>query len=240
MRTIAFDIWGDYAHFRVFWSTSSPLTFSFIPPPTIFGIIGAFLGLDKNQNDYLKILTNANCKVGLEIRNPIRKVRMGMNIINTKGKKFSLDNANPRTQLKYEFVRFPRYRIFVSMEDEQLMKQLSDSLRHHKSFYTISLGLSELLADFAFVDEFDVQKVTNYDKTEIRTVLNTKFIDKSNIELSEGLFLKKETVHTQMDYNRIVSRYDDFIYDNYCKPIKVLAPISYKSDKYNILWMNYE
>lgn len=47
MKVLAFDIWADYAHFRKFYTTTSPLTFSFPPPPTIAGILGAIYGTEK-------------------------------------------------------------------------------------------------------------------------------------------------------------------------------------------------
>jgi len=53
MKVLVFDIWGDYGHFRKFYTTTSPLTFSFPPPPTIAGILGAIYGTDKKTNEYL-------------------------------------------------------------------------------------------------------------------------------------------------------------------------------------------
>jgi len=38
METLVFDVKGDLGHFRKFYTTSSPLTFSFPPPPTVRGI----------------------------------------------------------------------------------------------------------------------------------------------------------------------------------------------------------
>ncbi|MFB3896899.1 MAG: CRISPR-associated protein Cas5, partial [bacterium] len=32
MKILVFDIWGDLGHFRKFYTTTSPLSFSFPPP----------------------------------------------------------------------------------------------------------------------------------------------------------------------------------------------------------------
>ena len=48
-RVIVFDVWGDYAHFRKNYSTSSPLTYSFPPRTALSGLIGAIAGLDKSN-----------------------------------------------------------------------------------------------------------------------------------------------------------------------------------------------
>ena len=51
MKCLVFDIKGDYGHFKKYYTTSSPLTFS-IPRTTVSGMIGALIGLDKEE--YLK------------------------------------------------------------------------------------------------------------------------------------------------------------------------------------------
>jgi len=105
MKVLVFDIYGDYGHFRKFYTTTSPLTFSFPPPPTIAGILGAIYGADKSE--YLKIFGYDFCKTALKIVNPIKKVRMGINLINTKDNKYFqlLKKANhePRTQIRQNF-----------------------------------------------------------------------------------------------------------------------------------------
>ena len=47
MKVLVFDIWADYGHFRKFYTTTSPLTFSFPAPSTIAGILGAIYGAGK-------------------------------------------------------------------------------------------------------------------------------------------------------------------------------------------------
>ncbi|NLJ37176.1 MAG: CRISPR-associated protein Cas5, partial [Candidatus Atribacteria bacterium] len=112
MKYLAFDIYGDYAHFKKFYTTSSPLTFSIPPPPTIGGMIAAICGIDKKN--YLDILSFTKCQYAIRILNPIHKVRMGLNHINTKGNAWQLiskKNHEPRTQIRTEFLKSPRYRI---------------------------------------------------------------------------------------------------------------------------------
>ena len=51
MKTIlVFDIFGDYAHFRKYFTNMSPTTFV-VPPRTVLtGIIGALIGISKEEN----------------------------------------------------------------------------------------------------------------------------------------------------------------------------------------------
>ncbi len=93
-KILKFKIWGDYAHFKKFYTTTSPLTFEFPPPPTIIGIISAIIGLDKNE--YLEHFQNPDeFKIALSIQNPIKKVRWTQNLIDTKH--HFLENQKPYT-----------------------------------------------------------------------------------------------------------------------------------------------
>ena len=44
MKCLVFDIKGDYGHFKKYYTTSSPLTFSIPPRTTVSGMIGALIG----------------------------------------------------------------------------------------------------------------------------------------------------------------------------------------------------
>ena len=49
-KILCFELFGDYAQFRKFFTNMSPLSFS-IPPRTVLsGIVGAILGIDKQVN----------------------------------------------------------------------------------------------------------------------------------------------------------------------------------------------
>ncbi|WP_456460037.1 type I-B CRISPR-associated protein Cas5b [Desulfurobacterium sp.] len=221
-RIIAFDIWGDLAHFRRFFTTSSPLTFSFPPPTTVRGIIGAILGLQKNE--YIEITNRLS--IGIYITSPIRKLRTGLNIIFTKrndGKfeptlfkdKKGNDKKNVRTRIQVEFLKDPGYRIFVA-GDEKLLDSLLNYLPYHKTEYTVSLGLSECLADFKFTGEFTAEEVE--ETSEIHSVIPTRKI--KNISLSNQIKLAKERIPIYMNAERIVQEYDNIVFETSGKPIK--------------------
>lgn len=50
-KMLVFDVWGDYAHFRRFYTTTSPLSFPIPPRTALCGLIGAIIGLEKEGND---------------------------------------------------------------------------------------------------------------------------------------------------------------------------------------------
>ena len=221
MKILVFDIWGDYGHFRKFYTTTSPLTFSFPPPSTIGGILGAIYGAGKDE--YLKLFLHDKCKIALKIVNPVRKVRMGINLINTKGGYWTLHSNKyhePRTQIRTEFLKEPYFRIYFAHEDEKIFEAIAELLKKHQSTYTVSLGLSELLADFKYIGEYDSEQKSDNEFVEFQTsVTETKLIQ-NELEIESGKKYFKEKMPIKMNPERIVEKYDDVIFEPDGKTIK--------------------
>lgn len=224
MKVLAFDIWGDFGHFRKFYTTTSPLTFSFPPPPTIAGMLGAIYGTDKNTNEYLREFGSSRCKIALQILNFVKKVRMGLNLLETKGTNFKLPmsdkNLAPRTQIRTEFLKDPRFRIYVSHEDDKVFDRLSKSIERHRSVYTVSLGLSELLADFKYVGVYPVEMITSSEAAELSTTVMADNLIEDGLEIESGKKYFKEKIPIVMNQDRVVEKYEDVIFEPDGKIIK--------------------
>jgi len=212
-RLVIFDVWGELAHFRRFFTTSSPLTFSFPPPTTVRGIVGAILGLSKNE--YIEI-TN-KLKVGISLLSPIKKVRLGLNFIFTKGSsgkfeptlfKDKKQGKSVRTQVHAEFLKDAKYRIYLAGDDE-LLDSLLNYLPYRKTEYTVSLGLSECLANFRFVGEFEAKQLEK--AQQVRSVIPVKHIE--NLDLNTPLKIAKERVPVVMNCDRTVLHYEDVAFE---------------------------
>ncbi|CAG0995746.1 hypothetical protein METP3_02937 [Methanosarcinales archaeon] len=230
MKVLVFDIWGNYGHFRKFYTTSSPLTFSFPPPSTIAGILGAIFGVGKDE--YLKVFAIDKCGIALKIVNRVKKVRMGLNLMETKGtnlkRPFSDKNLAPRTQIRTEFLKDPYYRIYFTHVNEKILIHLAKLVEEHKSIYTVSLGLSELLADFKFVGIYDTEKILGGMAVEMDTpiIANNLIPDKFEIETGKKYF--KEKMPIIMNPERIIEKYDDVIFESEGKTIKAQLNAYYR------------
>lgn len=219
MKVLVFDIWGDFAHFKRFYTTSSPLSFSFPPPPTIRGILGAILGYDKNQ--YLKVFSNDRCSLAIQILKPIKKIRLGLNYINTKGNYWQpvkKKSHEARTQIPCEFIKNPAYRMYVHCSDDNLLDRLTDSIMAHKTFFTVSLGLSELLCDFRYIGVYEFTEEINK-LTCISSVIPISSII-GDIVFKKGYKYFKERIPIRMNPDRVVDIYEDVLYEAQGKEIE--------------------
>ncbi|NPA34530.1 MAG: type I-B CRISPR-associated protein Cas5 [Chlorobi bacterium] len=219
MRVVVFDVWGDFAHFRKFYTTTSPLSFPFPPPPTVAGLLGAIYGTSKLNghlliNKYLEVFGYDKCKIAVRIINPIEKIRQSINLLDTKS-----SPNNFRTQIKTEFIRNPKYRLYVSHEDDEIMTNLEKKLKNHAPVYSVSLGLAYLLANFQYVDTFAGEPVRANDYEEISSIIPLSKIDDVDIERAEKIFREKIPVH--MTPERVVKKYEFVVFNPDGKPLSV-------------------
>lgn len=239
MKILVFDLFGDLGHFRKFYTTSSPLTFPFPPPPTIRGIIGAIMGFGKEE--YLD--KTKDISVGVKIINPVKKLRTGLNFIFTKGSSGRFDptldplrkgdiNKTLRTQVKVEFVKDPHYRIYISAGDE-FLEELAARVKNHKTHFTVALGLSELLADFSFVGIFDKCPISISDRAD--SVIPTRTIKEIDIEKVQKI--GKERIPAIMDSDRTVKKYEDVVFNVEGGPIYGLFTDLIKLDSGEVIYL---
>jgi len=232
MKVLTFEIWGDFGHFRKFYTTTSPLTFSFPPPPTIAGILGAIYGTDKNTNKYLNVFGDYKCKIALRILTPVKKVRMGLNLLETKGTNLKLPmsdkNLAPRTQIRTEFLKDPRFRLYVSHGDKNVFENLCNNVKEHQSVYTVSLGLSELLANFRYNGVYDYEEITNRQAVGLSTAITMGNLVQNGLEIETGKKYFKEKIPIIMNQDRVVEKYEDVIFEPDGKTIMVAAKIFLK------------
>ena len=212
MKLIAFDVWGDYANFRRGYTNTSSLTYPFPSRTNITGLIGAILGLPRNS--YHDLFGEDNSLIGCRILNPVEKINYNVNMINTK-EGFMLSDINkdsPRVQVYGELLKNPKYRIYVGLEDEQLLNKLFNMLREHKCIYTPYFGNSTCICDFrlAYDEIFDVEPLTaSEDGVPVNSIILKK---KDNLILEPGKRYASIKNTGFMTSERIVTRWLEYYY----------------------------
>lgn len=234
-KVLVFDIWGDYAHFRRFYTTTSPLTFPIPPRTALCGLLGAIIGIEKENNVYLQFFTCEKAFIGLKLLSPVKKVMIAENLIHTKNAKgLGMNLIAERCQIGFEFVKDPKYRIYFYHTDKNLYKKLSDNLKWHKSVYTPCFGLSENIANFKFIGELETEvKIANGKYVQIHSVLPSEKIaykEGVNFNLTGEYFSIR--VPVEMNPERIVTKYSDILFEKNGKPIEAKLKEQYWTVNY--------
>ncbi|HOM03577.1 MAG TPA: type I-B CRISPR-associated protein Cas5b [Acetivibrio sp.] len=218
-KYLVFDISAAYGHFKKPYTTTSPLTYSIPTRTAVSGIVAAILGLGKE--DYQKHFSKAQAKIAIGIKSPIKKVRISENLINTKK---SMNIIHERTQIKIEFLKDVCYRIYFTHSDKQIYERLKELLNGHSTVYTISMGLSENLANYTFAGEFDGREVNgNKEVVEFSSVIPLDILKKGDVEYEDDREYFTETIPVEMDADRNVKEYREVLFERNSYKIKAKA-----------------
>ena len=220
MKCLVFDIYGDYGHFRKFYTTSSPLTFSIPPRTSVSGMIAAIIGLDKEE--YPKYFSKKSAKIAVRINTPINKGRISYTLIDTKKCRSNkgvtyLNELHGRTQVTFEILKKPSYRIYFCHDDEDIYLKVKSYLEKSKNYYTVSMGLSEFIAEYNYIGEIDLEFVTNDDFVSIDTVIN--FNENMEIKFEPDKEYFKDTFQNEMNTDRVVTEYAKVLFERQGLPI---------------------
>ena len=169
-----FRYYGRYAHFRRPYTNVSSLSYPFPPRPTIAGLMGAILGIQKDQvaDDF----GNDKLKVAVSIEKPVKTCTHVTNFrqdgvggidytIKKPGRGWrakelrNIPPYNKATQIPMELLRNPSFLVYVHLTDDKASKEFNSRLKAGRYFYTPCLGLSEFLADIEYVDNGDAIKL---------------------------------------------------------------------------------
>lgn len=220
MKAVVFEIWGDYGLFRKFYTTSSPLTFSFPPPTAVAGMIGAVLGL--SREDYLEKLNASTFDVAVAMINPLKKTRMTINHIETKGA-IEMSKIRERTQTRSEFLKDAKFKLYIYFKDDSLRDEFRELLMNGKTYYTLCLGLSELIAGFRYLGEYEIDKIKGSEMKSVKSVLLADRIEKEGIEFKKGGKYIKERIPVSMKPDRSVDLYRTALFNANAESMEVRA-----------------
>lgn len=215
-KAIIFDVWGRYAHFKKIYVTTSALSYGVPFKTSIYGLIGAIIGLDNRQNDYLNKFNEGNCKIGIQVINPIKLQRLNINLSDSLGP--IGDNRKPTMM---EFVKNPHYRIFFSHSDHEVFDRLFKKTESKTSVYTPVLGLAHCIANFRLIGLSDLVR------SEGDAVINSVLLKSQLISFDQTHWIENE-VHIQeqdmypleMNAQREVIKRDSILFDINGKGIK--------------------
>ncbi len=224
-RVLVFDLWGDYGLFKRFYTTASPLSFAVPPPTALAGILGAIAGSSKQH--YMRDFGPDRCRIALRLLRPLKKVRLGLNWVNTSGETdayFRGGVVSAHNPVKVELLKDPGYRLYVHLSDPVQHARLGQMLRSGQCVYTVSLGAANLLASFRFVREELVvrRQAGTYD---VVTVVPTTAVRWSpggqGITFEEGQRFVRERLPRRMETDRRVTEYLDVVAETSGQPFTV-------------------
>jgi len=210
-KVVVFDIWGDYGYFRRGYTTTSTISYPFPSRTTLAGIVSGILGYDRDS--YYDLFGPKNSAFALQIINPIKKMRINLNLIDTKTGFILSDNKGQRTQLPAEFLKDVKYRVCLWLDDDSIMDELFTYLSNHKSVYTPYLGISECLANIKLVKNSFIEPeelLATKEDVKVHSIVPT---EKAKIKIEPGKKYGAVKSPSFINAERIVKEFQEFYYE---------------------------
>lgn len=220
-KVLVFDISGEYAHFRKFNTTTSPLTYSLPTRPALAGLLGAILGIrrETSPNVFPKGVVPVNevfhpdkAHIGVRILNKIQKAKIGFNLLDTSKQGSSFFNIKNRTQIEFEFLKEVSFRIYLQHQEETIFKKIYQAIANKNHHFTPYLGLSQCTASIDLVGLFDGETIQQKgEHIPIVSAVNlSKLGGEHPIKFSSGSFTV-DTLPNIMLRNRVVEEYAEIL-----------------------------
>lgn len=221
-KVLVFDVSSEYAHFRKFNTTSSPLTYNLPPRPAVAGLLGAILGVERETSPDVyshgvipvnELFHPERCAVAVQILNKIKKTQMAFNLLMTTKQNSSFFNIKNRTQVEYELLKDVKFRIYLHHTDENIMNELIERIQNKRHHFTPYLGLAQLTANVTFAGLHSCVKKSNDGKfVKIHSALNLEKADADNpVKFNEKGFYSVDTFPDVMLRNREVTKYSEIL-----------------------------
>lgn len=224
MKCLVFKVRGDYARFRKSYTTTSALTYLLIHPVAVRGLIGAVLGINREEL-YEK---TKDIKVAVQVINEIKKDMQSFNLINMK----SSDKIF-RFPSNVEFLRDVEYRLFIK-SDENIISELEKSLKQGEFVFTPYLGASEHIAKVEYEGVYNCEKLPKGNHKVISVVdLESNTIDFGD----DDIMLTTDNIPIDNDKNREYIKYKKVIFATDENKISVNTDNCYKVGEYNVVFL---
>ena len=228
---IIFNLSAEFGHFRKFNTTTSPLSYCIPTPTAIAGLIGAILGIEregykknvKDGNESLRLAFSPEyTKIGIRVLNKVDKVNIGFNLLDTSSSPQSFFNITSRTQIEYELLKNPVYRVYLDWQHPR-RGELIDRIKNKQFHFNPYLGLSQFTADVIWVGEKRAEKIESNDFVPFHSAINLSLLNKEetpvDFELMKTLQIQVETLPIEMRSNRTVIRYGEIMVETAGNPV---------------------
>lgn len=168
---VVFDIEADYGHFRKPHTAPAAETYGLMPRTAVAGLCAAMLGMERDS--YYELFAADNSRIAVSVEAPVRRRIGGVNHLDTKGLKSKTGGAQTAAHIESHRdptpvarLSEPRYRIFVSVDDAEIMDALDAVARGADTdveggdapVYGPSMGPSQHLAWVEYVGRFPIER----------------------------------------------------------------------------------
>ena len=181
MKSIKFRLKGDYGQFKIPYSNNNPLTYSFITKTALVGMIGAVVGIERNDMRRLFPILCTSLKYSLSFNNEFSKISMSMYACNfdNYSKNSDGDNRPNKSPKPMEYLKNIDWNVYISCfskdkEVVDIFERFCYNLENNIFFWNPTLGIKQCFCEFS---EIEIDNISTFDgnfktKTFIKNLIS--------------------------------------------------------------------
>lgn len=200
MEGLQLKVSGNWAHFKKPETNNNPLTHDFITKTAFIGLIGAVLGIEREEMLPLFPQLSEDFLYGVAVLHPVRKLSWGFTSF--KAVSPTSFTQNDRRPVSFEFLKNPSFKISLALKNERskaIFKQFKNYIEEGNSIYTPVLGWHNCPANLNFISVGDFSNEKKGD-----------FVTQSFVETNQDIHKPKLDVNFRIGFERIPTYQKEF------------------------------
>lgn len=150
MKGFQIKIEGNWAHFKKPETNNNPLTHDLITKTALIGMIGAVLGIEREQMRAKFPKLSEDLLYGVELLRPMKKVSWGFT------SRTAISPTASGSPKYFEFLQNPGFKVSLALKSENTNNEFGDflhAIKEGESIYTPVLGWHNCPANLEYISE---------------------------------------------------------------------------------------
>jgi CRISPR-associated protein Cas5 subtype I-B len=150
MKGFQLKIEGNWGHFKRPETNNNPLSHDFITKTALLGLIGAVIGIERDEMKKMFPQLSDDLLYGVQLLNPVKKISWGFT------SRTAIEPTAPGNPKYFEFLRNPAFKVCIALKSgrsESIYEHFKQSVKVEESVYTPVLGWHNCPADLRFIAE---------------------------------------------------------------------------------------
>lgn len=158
MKGFQLIIEGNWGHFKKPETNNNPLSHDLITKTALIGLIGAVLGIEREDMKSIFPQLSEDLLYGVQLLNPVKKISWGFT------SRTAINPTAKGTPKYFEFLKNPKFLVSIALSNErsiQIFDDFKHSIKDEMAVYPPVLGWHNCLANLKWDSEGDFSELKN-------------------------------------------------------------------------------
>lgn len=156
MKGIQIIIKGNWGHFKKPETNNNPLSHDLITKTALIGLIGAVLGIEREEMKSKFPELSEDLLYGVQLLNPVKKISWGFT------SRTAINPTAAGTPKYFEFLKDPSFLVSILLKEKRstaIFDDFMNAIKQDEAVYTPVLGWHNCPADLEFMSEGEFSEI---------------------------------------------------------------------------------